>query len=148
LVTVLSDGREAAQGEGMFVEARAGAGQVAAEHPEQPEFVAAGVGDWGRFGLRSPRCPPQLHLQLRQQASFASVPSSSTPRASAGTKAVVEPLAEAQVMKPGPRKFVKLSKLMALLSSSEEDPLWEDSQSESDQSCRTLKPKMGRPRKV
>jgi hypothetical protein len=119
-------------------------GQVVAEHPEQSEFAAAGVGNWGRFGLRSSRGPPQL----RQRASFASVQSSSTPRASAGTKAMEEPRAEAQVMKPSPRKFVKLSKLMALSSSSEEDPLWEDSQSESDQSCRTLKPKMGRPRKV
>jgi hypothetical protein len=42
-----------------------------------------------------------------------------------------------QVMKPDPKKFVKLSKLLARSDSSEEDPLWEGSSSESDRCCRT-----------
>jgi hypothetical protein len=129
----------------MFVMEGSGAGQEVAENPRMQRYATDGVEDWGRFGLRSQRGPPQLHLQLQQRTSFASAPSSSTPSTPVGTRAVAEPRAEAQVMKPGPKKFFK-SKLMALSSSSEEDPLWEGSQPDSDQGSSMVKQRKGRPR--
>jgi hypothetical protein len=85
-------------------------GMAAREDPSSPRFASGGGGDWGRFGLRSPR---------------GSAPSSSTPHMPARTRTLAEPRAEAQVMKLDPKKSVKLSKLLDLSVSSEEDPMWE-----------------------
>jgi hypothetical protein len=91
------------------------------EGQEVGGYVEAGARDWGRFGLRSPRGLPQPHLQLRQRASFTSNPSSSVLPGSAGLRLVAEPHAEAQEVKPGPRRFAKLSKLLEMSSSSEKE---------------------------
>jgi hypothetical protein len=118
---------------------------------EAPGFIEVGVGDWGRFGLRSPRGQAQPLLQLRQRSSFTSAPSSSTHPGELGPRIVVEPRAEAQEVKPGPRRFVKLSKLLAMSSSSEEECKemmgCEDSSAEGSRPCGPRKTKTGRPRK-
>jgi hypothetical protein len=115
------------------------------------EFDEAVVGDWGRLGLRSPRAQAQPLLQLRQRASFALVPSSSTHTGGLGPRLSVEPRAEAREVKPGPRRFAKLSKLLAMSSSSEEDCKakmdCEASSMAVDKSCGPRKKKTGRPRK-
>jgi hypothetical protein len=114
------------------------------------EFDEAGIGDWGRLGLRSPRGQAQPLLQLRQRASFELVPSSSTRLGGLGPQLVAEPRAEAQEVKPGPR-FVKLSELLAMSSSSGEDCnaklVCEASSVSAGKACDPRKKNTGRPRK-
>jgi hypothetical protein len=63
----------------------------------------------------------------------------------------VEPRAEAQEVKPGPRRFAKLSKLLAMSSSSEEECKemmgYEDSSAEVGRPYGPRKTMIGRPRK-
>jgi hypothetical protein len=116
----------------------------------EPGFDEAGVGDWGRLGLRSPRGQAQPLLQLRQRASFASAQSSSMPGGQ-GPRPAAVPRAEVLEVKPGPRRFAKLSKLLAMSNTSGEGcKVKEECEIASvtlDKPCGQRKKKTGRPRK-